>query len=102
MDVVIVGFAPLDGCCIDKLQPLTVRYEQALARRRPCSSNRYRCRAGLMGAQPLSDALHGARKAIQVVRLEKIVDRIEIERLHRMLVKGGHEHDQRRARWLEL
>jgi hypothetical protein len=39
---------------------------------------------------------------VLVVRLEQIVDGVEIERAHGVLVERGHEHDQRRALGFEL
>ena len=59
---------------------------------RPAASHRAAQRERVFGLQPRQRAGHGGVEARAAERLEHVVERVHLERAHRMLVERGHEH----------
>ena len=52
-----------------------------------------RSRRRLHGTQPLLEALDGLPQAVALHRLDEVVERAARERLDRVLLEGGDEHE---------
>src|SRR6185295_10049649 len=90
-----------DGGGFDELELLATRHQQSLAGARLRTRGAYGV-AKLRRAAAFAQTLQGFLEPVAVVGLQKIVDRVQVERTDGVLVEGRHEHQQWRRVAFEL